>query len=204
MDTFYREHYGTVRRGVYRLSEKATAGYEGTRRKVAALLNASSENEIVYTRGTTESLNLAAASWGGAHLKSGDEVVLSQIEHHANIVPWQLVAGRTGATIKIIPCDDRGVLDLDAYRALLASGKVKVVAVNHISNALGTVNPIVEMATLAHEAGAIIVVDGAQSASHLKVDVQALGADFYAFAGHKIFGPTGIGILWGRMDLLKT
>lgn len=204
MDTFYREHYGTVRRGVYRLSEKATAAYEGTRRKVAALLNAPSDQEVIYTRGTTESLNLVAASWGGAHLKAGDEIVLSQIEHHANIVPWQLVAARTGATIKVIPCDDRGVLDLDAYRTLLASGQVKVVAVNHISNALGTINPIAEMAALAHEAGAVIVVDGAQSTSHLKVDVQALGADFYAFSGHKIFGPTGIGVLWGRMELLKT
>ncbi len=206
MDTFYREHYGTVRRGVYRLSEKATAAYEGTRKKVAALLNAPSDQEVIYTRGTTESLNLVAASWGGAHLGrngSGDEIILSQIEHHANIVPWQLVAERTGAKIKVIPCDDRGVLDLDAYRSLLASGKVKVVAVNHVSNALGTVNPIAEMARLAHAVGAILVVDGAQSVSHMPVDVQALGADFYAFSGHKIFGPTGIGILWGRMDLLK-
>jgi cysteine desulfurase/selenocysteine lyase len=204
MDTFYRNDYGTVRRGVYRLSEKATAAYEGTRRKVATLLNAPSEKEIIYTRGTTESLNLVAASWGGAHLKSGDEIVLSQIEHHANIVPWQLVAERTGAKIQIIPCDDRGVLDLDVYRTLLASGKVKVVAVNHISNALGTINPIAEMAHLAHAVGAIVVVDGAQSTSHLRVDVQALGADFYAFSGHKIFGPTGIGILWGRMELLQS
>lgn len=204
MDTFYREHYGTVRRGVYRLSEKATAAYEGTRRKVATLLNAPSDQEVVYTRGTTESLNLVAASYGGAHLKTGDEIVLSQIEHHANIVPWQLVAARTGGVIKVIPCDDRGVLDLDAYRRLLASGKVKIVAVNHVSNALGTLNPIREMATLAHAAGAVIVVDGAQSVSHLKVDVQALGADFYAFSGHKIFGPTGIGILWGRKELLQS
>jgi cysteine desulfurase/selenocysteine lyase len=206
MDAFYRRDYGTVRRGVYRLSEKATAAYEGTRRKVATLLNAPSDQEIIYTRGTTESLNLVAASWGGAHLKSGDEIILSQIEHHANIVPWQMIAERTGAQIKIIPCDDRGVLDLDAYRALLASGKVKVVAVNHVSNALGTINPIAEMAALAHAAGdgdAVIVVDGAQSVSHLTVDVQALRADFYAFSGHKIFGPTGIGILWGRTDLLK-
>jgi cysteine desulfurase/selenocysteine lyase len=204
MDTFYRNDYGTVRRGVYRLSEKATAAYEGTRRKVASLLNAPSDQEIIYTRGTTESLNLVAASYGGSHLKTGDEIVLSQIEHHANIVPWQMVAERTGAQIKVIPCDDRGVLDLDAYRTLLGSGKVKIVAVNHISNALGTINPIAEMAYLAHAVGAVIVVDGAQSVSHLKVDVQALGADFYAFSGHKIFGPTGIGILWGRMELLQT
>jgi cysteine desulfurase/selenocysteine lyase len=207
MDRFYREDYGTVRRGVYRLSEKSTAAYEGPRHKVATLLNAPSVQEIIYTRGTTESLNLVAASWGGTHLKPGAEIILSQIEHHANIVPWQMVAARTGASIKVIPCDDRGVLDLDAYRKLLASGKVKVVAVNHVSNALGTINPIAEMAALAHAAGdgdAVIVVDGAQSVSHMKVDVQALGADFYAFSGHKIFGPTGIGILWGRMDRLKS
>ena len=204
MDTFYRNDYGTVRRGVYRLSEKATAAYEGTRRKVASLLNAPSDQEIIYTRGTTESLNLVAASYGGSHLKSGDEIVLSQIEHHANIVPWQLVAERTGAVIRVIPCDDRGVLDLDTYRNLLGTGKVKIVAVNHISNALGTINPIAEMAHLAHAVGAVIVVDGAQSTSHMRVDVQALGADFYAFSGHKIFGPTGIGILWGRMELLKS
>ena len=203
MDSFYRESYGTVRRGVYRLSEKATASYEGTRVKVAKLLNAASEKEIIYTRGATDSLNLVAASYGGSTLKAGDEIILSQLEHHANIVPWQLVAGKTGASIKIIPCDDHGVLDLDAYRKLLASGKVKVVAVGHISNALGTINPIKEMAALAHAAGAIIVVDGAQSISHTTVDVQELGADFYAFSSHKMFGPTGVGILYGRYDLLE-
>lgn len=203
MDQFYRESYGTVRRGVYRLSEKATAAYEGTRRKVAALLNAASEKEIVYTRGATDGLNLVAASYGGSQLKAGDEIVLSQLEHHANIVPWQLVAEKTGAAIRVIPCDDRGVLDLEAYRALLASGKVKVVAVGHVSNALGTINPIREMAALAHAAGAVIVVDGAQGISHMPVDVRALGADFYAFSSHKMFGPTGVGILYGRYELLE-
>jgi cysteine desulfurase/selenocysteine lyase len=203
MDRFYRESYGTVRRGVYRLSEKATAAYEGTRKKVAKLLNAVSDKEIVYTRGATDGLNLVAASYGGSQLVAGDEVVLSQLEHHANIVPWQLVAEKVGAKIRVIPCDDRGVLDLDAYKKFLASGKVKVVAVGHVSNALGTINPIAEMARLAHDAGAVIVVDGAQGIAHLPVDVQALGADFYAFSSHKMFGPTGVGILYGRYELLE-
>jgi cysteine desulfurase/selenocysteine lyase len=202
MDRFYREAYGTVRRGVYRLSEKATAAYEGTRKKVAKLLNAASEKEIVYTRGATDSLNLVAASYGSL-LKAGDEIVLSQLEHHANIVPWQLVAEKVGARIRVIPCDDRGVLDLEAYKGLLASGNVKVVAVGHVSNALGTINPIAEMARLAHEAGAVIVVDGAQGIAHLPVDVQALDVDFYAFSSHKMFGPTGVGILYGRYALLE-
>ncbi|MCD6024380.1 MAG: sufS [Fibrobacteria bacterium] len=203
MDQFYRESYGTVRRGVYRLSEKATAAYEGTRKKVAALLGAASEKEIIYTRGATDGLNLVAASYGGSQLKAGDEIILSQLEHHANIVPWQLVAEKTGAAIRVIPCDDRGVLDLEAYRALLTSGKVKIVAVGHVSNALGTINPIREMADLAHAAGAVIVVDGAQGISHMPVDVRALGADFYAFSSHKMFGPTGVGILYGRYELLE-
>ena len=202
MDGFYRESYGTVRRGVYRLSEKATEAYEGTRRKVTRLIHAASEKEIVYTRGTTESLNLVAHSYGRAFLKPGDEIILSQIEHHANIVPWQLAAEATGAAIRVIPCDDRGVLSLEEYRKLL-SPRTKIVAVNHVSNALGTVNPVKEIAAYAHEAGAVAVIDGAQSVSHMPVDVRELGADFYAFSGHKMFGPTGIGILYGRYDLLE-
>jgi len=202
MDRFYRESYGTVRRGVYRLSEKATQAYEGTRRKVARLLNANSVKEIIYTRGATESLNLVAYSYGHAFLKAGDEVILSQIEHHANIVPWQLIAEGVGARIKIIPCNDRGELMLEEYRKLL-SPRTKVVAVNHVSNALGTINPIAEIAGLAHEVGAVVVVDGAQGISHMPVDVQALGADFYAFSSHKMFGPTGVGILYGRYELLE-
>jgi cysteine desulfurase/selenocysteine lyase len=194
MDRFYRESYGTVRRGVYRLSEKATEAYEGTRRKVAALIGAASDREIIYTRGTTESLNLVAYSYGRSFLKPGDEIILSQIEHHANIVPWQIVGEMTGAKIRIIPCDDHGALLLDAYRKLL-SPKTKVVAVNHVSNALGTINPVREISRLAHEAGAVTVIDGAQGVSHMPVNVRDLGADFYAFSGHKMFGPTGIGIL---------
>jgi cysteine desulfurase/selenocysteine lyase len=203
MDRFYRESYGTVRRGVYRLSEKATAAYEGTRKQVAALINAASDREIIYTSGTTQSINLVAYSWGGKFLKAGDEIVLSQIEHHANIVPWQIIAERVGAVIKVIPVDDSGTLRLDEYRKLL-SEKTRLVAVNHISNALGTVNPVKEIARLAHQAGALVLIDGAQSIAHMPVDVRDLDADFYAFSGHKMFGPTGIGILYGKLAVLES
>jgi len=203
MDRFYRESYGTVRRGVYRLSEKATAAYEGTRKKVAALINASSDKEIIYTSGTTQSINLVAYSWGGKFLKAGDEIILSQIEHHANIVPWQIIAERVGAILKVIPVDDTGTLILDEYKKLL-SEKTRLVAVNHISNALGTINPVKEIARLAHQAGALVLIDGAQSIAHTQVDVRDLDADFYAFSGHKMFGPTGIGILYGKLAILES
>lgn len=208
MDTFYRESYGTVRRGVYRLSEKATAAYEGTRKKVAALINAASEREIIYTSGTTQGINLVASSYGGRFLKAGDEIILSQIEHHANIVPWQMVAERTGAVIKVIPVDDTGTLILGEYTKLL-SERTRIVAVNHISNALGTVNPVKEIIRLAHQAGpggkgAAVLIDGAQSVAHMPVDVRDLDADFYVFSGHKMFGPTGIGILYGKLSILES
>jgi len=203
MDRFYRESYGTVRRGVYRLSEKATAAYENTRKQVAALINAASDREIIYTSGTTQSINLVAYSWGGKFLKAGDEIILSQIEHHANIVPWQLIAERVGAVLKVIPVDDTGTLSLDEYEKLL-SDKTRLVAGNHISNALGTINPVKEIARLAHAAGALILIDGAQSIAHMPVDVRDLDADFYAFSGHKMFGPTGIGILYGKRAILES
>ena len=164
MDRFYRESYGTVRRGVYRLSEKATTAYENTRKQVAALINAASDREIIYTSGTTQSINLVAYSWGGRFLKAGDEIILSQIEHHANIVPWQLIAERVGAIIKVIPVDETGTLNLEEYKKLL-SDKTRLVAVNHISNALGTINPVKEIVRLAHQAGALVLIDGAQSIS---------------------------------------
>jgi cysteine desulfurase/selenocysteine lyase len=214
MDSFYRESYGTVRRGVYRLSEKATAAYEGTRKKVASLINAASEREIIYTSGTTQSINLVAYSYGRKFLKAGDEIILSQIEHHANIVPWQIVAEMTGAVIKVIPVDDTGTLIFEEYKKLL-SERTKIVSVNHISNALGTINPVKEMIRLAHAVpggtgagpggkGAVVLVDGAQSIAHMPVDVRDLDADFYAFSGHKMFGPTGIGILYGKFAILES
>ena len=202
MDHFYRESYGTVRRGVYSLSEKATAEYEGTRKKIAALIGAASEREIIYTSGTTQSINLVAYSWGRKFLKPGDEIILSQIEHHANIVPWQIAAGMTGAVIKVIPSDDSGTLILDAYAKLL-SPRTKIVAVNQVSNALGTVNPVEDIIRMAHAAGAVVLIDGAQSVAHMPVDVKAMDADFFAFSGHKMFGPTGIGILYGKLSLLE-
>lgn len=203
MDRFYRESYGTVRRGVYRLSEKATAAYENCRKQVASLIGAKSPHEIIYTRGTTESLNLVAYSLARGHLKPGDEIILSQIEHHANIVPWQIACELSGAVIKVIPCNDLGELDQAAYQALLTP-RTKVVAVNQVSNALGTVNPIASMTKAAKALGALFVVDGAQSIAHMPVNVTELGIDFFAFSGHKMFGPTGIGILWGRYDLLAS
>jgi cysteine desulfurase/selenocysteine lyase len=204
MDRFYRESYGTVRRGVYRLSEKATAEYEGTRKKIAALINAASEKEIIYTSGTTQGINLVAYSYGRKFLKAGDEIILSQIEHHANIVPWQIACEMTGAVIKVIPADDSGALILEEYAKLL-SPRTKVVAVNHVSNALGTINPVEKIIKMARAGapGAVVLVDGAQSVAHMAVDVRALDADFYVFSGHKMFGPTGIGILYGKYSVLE-
>jgi cysteine desulfurase/selenocysteine lyase len=199
---FYSKNYGTVRRGVYKLSAKATQAYEETRQKAATLLGAKSSEEIIYTSGTTQSINLVAYSYGCSFLSAGDEIIISTIEHHANITPWQMVCERTGATLKVIPVLDDGTLDTEAYKELLSSN-TKIVAVNHISNALGTVNPVKEMAQLAHEVGAVILVDGAQSVAHMPVDVQDIDADFYVFSGHKIYGPSGIGILYGKYELLE-
>lgn len=203
MDRFYREAYGTVRRGVYRLSEKATAEYDRTRKKIATFINAASEKEIVYTSGTTQAINLVAYAWGRKFLKEGDEILLSHMEHHANIVPWQIAAEMAGATIRVIPMDDSGALRMEEYQRLL-SPRTRMVAVNQVSNALGTVNPVKEMIRMAHEAGALFLVDGAQSVAHAKVDVRDLDADFFVFSGHKMFGPTGIGILHGKYDILKS
>lgn len=205
MHRFYTEHYSSVKRGVYRLSERTTQLFEGARRKVASFIGAQ-ENEIVFTRGTTESINLVASAWGGAHLKSGDQIILSALEHHANIVPWQLVASRTGAQISVIPCDDQGNLDLHAYQSLLGP-QTKVLAITQIANSIGTINPVREMiATLRQMApNAIAVVDAAQSSGHMAINVVDLDADFLAFSGHKIYGPTGIGVLYGKYErLLQT
>ncbi len=198
----YAHDYANVHRGVHQLAERATDAYEGAREKVRAFLNAPARHEIVFVRGTTEAINLVAASWGRHSLRAGDEVVITEMEHHANIVPWQLMAEQIGFQIKVAPILDDGSLDMEALAALL-SERTRLVAVTHMSNVLGTVNPIREIVDMAHAHGALCLVDGAQSVSHLPVDVQDLGCDFYAFSGHKLFGPTGIGVLWAREELLE-
>ena len=203
MREFYEHSYANVHRGVYRLAERATAGYEGARTKVARFLNAPSEREVVFTRSATEALNLVAYAWGLDNLGPGDVVVVTELEHHSSFVPWQYVAGRTGATFKAIPIDRSGELELDALDEIERAGTVKVVASNYVSNTLGTVNPVHRIAAWAHERGAIMVVDAAQAAPHREVDVQALGCDFLAVSAHKLCGPSGAGALWGRRELLE-
>lgn len=201
MTAQYYETNANVHRGVHFLSQRATDLHEGAREAVRCFINARSTAEIVFTRGTTESLNLVASSFGEGFLKAGDEVILSTMEHHSNIVPWQLLRERKGIVLKVIPMDDRGVLDLDAYRALFTD-RTRLVSCCHVSNVLGTINPVAEMARIAHDAGAYFLVDGAQSVPHFPVDVQALNCDFLVFSGHKIYGPTGIGVLYGKEALL--
>jgi cysteine desulfurase / selenocysteine lyase len=201
LSEYYRTENSNVHRGVHLLSEKATAAYEGARDKVRAFINAASRREVVFTRGTTESINLVSNAWGRANVKGGDEIVISTIEHHSNIVPWQMLATQTGAKLRVIPVNDRGELLLDEYEALL-NDRTRMVAVTHISNALGTINPVKEMVAMARERGITTLIDGAQAVPHTRVDVRDIGADFYAFSGHKMFGPTGIGILWGRESVL--
>jgi cysteine desulfurase/selenocysteine lyase len=198
---FYTTSNSNVHRGVHLLSQEATELYEGARKTLASFVGASSE-EIVFTRGTTEAINLVAFSYGRANVSTGDEIVVTHMEHHANIVPWQLLCQQTGAVLKVAPITDDGALDMEAFTALLGD-RTKIVAVTHISNALGTVNPVAEIARLTHAAGAVLLVDGAQGAPHGTVDVKALGADFYALSGHKMYGPTGIGLLYGRRELLE-
>jgi cysteine desulfurase / selenocysteine lyase len=200
MDGYLRREHANVHRGTYALSAAATTRYEAARASVARFVGAASPDEVVFTRGTTEAVNLVAHSWG-QRLRPGDEIVVSRIEHHSNIVPWQLLAERSGARIRVAEVDDRGALDWAGFEAVL-SERTRIVAVCHVSNALGTVFPVRRIADAAHAAGAIVVVDGAQGAVHLPVDVGELGCDFYAFSGHKVYGPTGIGALWGRASLL--
>lgn len=201
LDRYHRYEHANVHRGIHTLSQKATDAYEEARHKVQKLINAASHEEIIYTTGTTDSINLVANSYGTLHFKEGDEIILSEMEHHANIVPWQMIAEKTGAVIKVIPVDDNGDLIMEAYKSLLGS-RTKMVAVIHVSNALGTVNPVKEITELAHEHGAAVLVDGAQAVPHQPVDVQEIGCDFYAFSSHKMCGPTGFGILYGKKELL--
>jgi cysteine desulfurase/selenocysteine lyase len=203
MRDFYEHSYANVHRGVYRLAERATEGYEGAREKVRGLLNAPAAREVVFTRSATEAINLVAYAWGIDNLGPGDVVVITELEHHSNFVPWQFVANRTGASFKHIPIDDSGELQLDVLDGIAASGNVKVVANNLVSNALGTINPVEKLAAWAHEQGAIMVVDAAQAAPHRAIDVQALGCDFIAISSHKLCGPSGVGALWGKPELLE-
>ena len=203
MDDYYRRTNANVHRGVHTMSEEATALYEGARGRVARFINASSSKEVIFTRNATEAINLVAYSWGLDTLKPGDEVLITQMEHHANIVPWQLICQRTGATLRYVPIDARGTLRLDHLDELLTE-RTRLFAFVAMSNVLGTINPVVELVERAHDVGALALVDGAQSVPHLPVDVQALKSDFLVFSGHKMCGPTGIGVLHGRRELLES
>ena len=200
--TFYKERYGTVHRAVYDLSVKATQDYQATRVKAARFLGAKKNEEIIFVRGTTEGINLVASSFSKRFIGKGDEILITEMEHHSNIVPWQLACQATGAILKVAPIDDRGVLIKEAFLSLLST-KTKIVALTHLSNALGTLNPIKELIQAAHRAGAKVLIDGAQAAPHLFVDVVDLDADFYVCSGHKLYGPTGIGLLYGKEELLE-
>ena len=200
---FYEVDCANIHRGVHELSQRSTAAYEETRSKAKRFLNARAKNELIFVRGATEGINLVASSWGRKNVKAGDEIVISTLEHHSNIVPWQMLCEEKGARLRVIPVDDRGELLLEEYEKLLGP-RTRMVAVGHVSNALGTINPVRQIVEMAHRAGALALIDGAQAAPHMKIDVQALDADFYAFSGHKVIGPTGIGILYGKAKLLNS
>ncbi|QJD58340.1 cysteine desulfurase [Pseudomonas sp. gcc21] len=198
---YYRTDNSNVHRGAHKLADRATEKFEAARVKVAAYINAAEARQIIWTRGTSEGINLVASSWGRTNLKQGDRVLVSAMEHHSNIVPWQMVALEVGATVEAIPVDETGTLDLDALASMLDE-RVKMVACGHVSNALGTINPVEQIIGMAHASGALCLIDGAQAISHFDVDVQALDCDFYVFSAHKLFGPTGLGVLYGKLDLL--
>ena len=199
---FYTAENANIHRGVHYLSERATVAYDEAREKVARFLNARTSREVIFTRGTTDGINLVAQTYGRTHLKPGDDIVITAMEHHSNIVPWQILCEQTGATLRAAPINDEGELDVEAFERLLGD-RTRLVAVVHVSNALGTINPIKRLVALAHARGIPVLVDGAQAAPHLRVDLQDLDCDFFAFSGHKIFGPTGVGVLYGRESLLE-
>ncbi len=201
VDRYYRDQNANIHRGVHHLSQRATSAYEAARETVAAWINAPASHQVLFNRGTTDGINLVASSWGRTNLRPGDEVIVSTMEHHSNIVPWQMICEEREAKLRVIPVSDKGELDMAAYADLLGE-RTRLVAVTHVSNTLGTVNPVREIIDQAHAAGARVLLDGAQALPHMRIDVQALGADFYAFSGHKLFGPTGVGILYGREELL--
>ncbi|WP_370446440.1 family 2A encapsulin nanocompartment cargo protein cysteine desulfurase [Glaciimonas sp. PCH181] len=202
ISSFYAHENSNIHRAAHELAGRATDAYEGARERVRRFLNAPDVNEVIFVRGTTEAINLVAKSWGAQHVGEGDEIIVSHLEHHANIVPWQQLAAAKGAKLRVIPVDDSGQVLLDEYRKLL-NDRTKIVAVTQVSNALGTVSPVKQIIELAHRVGAKVLVDGAQSVSHMRVDVQALDADFFVFSGHKLFGPTGIGVVWGKRAVLE-
>jgi len=199
---YYTGYNANIHRGIHTLAEEATAAFEATRETARAFIHASSTEEIIFTRGTTESINLVASSWGRANLQPGDEIILSTLEHHSNIVPWQMIAAEKGAIIKVVPIDDDGVFQFDAFEQLL-SERTKMVSIVHVSNALGVINPVEAVIKAAHANGALVLVDGAQSTVHLDIDVQALDCDFFACSAHKCYGPTGVGFLYGKRRLLE-
>jgi len=203
LEDYYSNTNANIHRGIHYLSEKATAAYEDTRKAVAQFLGAAEPEEIIFTKGTTEGINLVAQTYGRQNLKKGDEVLISTMEHHSNIVPWQMICEETGATLKVIPINDAGEIIWDEFENLL-SEKTKILSIVYVSNALGTINPVKKMIDKAHEVGAVVMVDGAQSTSHIQVNVQELDADFYAFSGHKVYGPTGMGALYGKRSLLES
>ena len=202
LSDYYRLNNSNVHRGAHTLSDRATQQFEDARKTLQAFLNARKSEEVVWTRGTTESINLIAATWGRQNIKAGDEILVTGMEHHSNIVPWQMLCEQTGATLRPIPVKDNGELDMEAFASML-NEKVKLVGVVHVSNALGTINPVADIIKMSHDVGAKVLVDGAQAVAHWDVDVQALDVDFYAFSGHKLFGPTGIGVLYGKEELLN-
>lgn len=204
MDEYYREYNANIHRGIYKLSEKATARYEEAREKVARFISAHETAEVIFTRNATEAINLIAYSWGRTNLKKGDGVLITQMEHHANIVPWQMLQQITDCRLQIANISSDYTLNVESYKKKLASGRVKLVALTHVSNVFGTINPIKELIRIAHDAGALVLIDGAQAIPHLAVNVQDLDADFYVFSGHKMLGPTGIGVLFGKRSILES
>ena len=199
---YYSGYNANIHRGIHTLAEEATAAFEATRDTVKHFIGAAEREEIIFTKGTTESINLVSSTWGRANIKAGDEIIISAMEHHSNIVPWQILCEEKGGILKVIPVNDEGEFSIEDFRSLV-SERTKLVSIVHVSNALGTINPVKEMIRIAHDAGAIVFVDGAQSSVHLDINVQDLDCDFFGFSGHKVYGPTGVGVLYGKKNILE-